>query len=316
MIKLRKGIVFENPQQRIREYYSIEICHGYDDKHSIDNIVSRQDIDAANNLYAMIDRYDNTESERLLSHSKRISSFLSMLQPEDTRPLFDIPDEEWPELRKRIEKLLAEFLSIPGIGLAKATKILHLKRPNIFPVLDSFVVKFLLGINISDTDKTQQLDIGMQALEQTRLIMITQKAEFEKLAKQTHDLPIPLTEVRMFDILCWTAEKWDIRGSHSAPHGTPHASLLKPLKSAKSTNRTSERTKDRGKYVVFEDLERAVGPKVHHVDCFYYKRWVSSPTSTTTWHGPYTSREEAWEICKELSSRSGFQPSKHGCAER
>ena len=98
-----------------------------------------------------------------------------------------------------------------GIGLAKATKILHLKRPNLFPVLDSFVINFLLGINVSSVEKRHQLDIGIQALEKTREIMIKQKGEFEKLIEQTRDLPIPLTPIRMFDILCWTTEKWDIR---------------------------------------------------------------------------------------------------------
>jgi len=67
MIKLRKDTVFEDPQERICEYCSIEIYHGYDDKHSINNVLTKEDIDAANNLYAMIDRYDNTESARLLS---------------------------------------------------------------------------------------------------------------------------------------------------------------------------------------------------------------------------------------------------------
>ena len=68
-----------------------------------------------------------------------------------------------------------------------------------------------------------------------------------------------------------------------------------------------------GEYVVFEDLERATGPKVHHVDCFYYRRWLSNPTTTTTWHGPYESEEKAWEICKILASKTGFTPSKHRC---
>lgn len=67
------------------------------------------------------------------------------------------------------------------------------------------------------------------------------------------------------------------------------------------------------KDVVFEDLYRATGPKVHHVDCLYYKRWLDSPTSTTTWHGPYKSKEKAWKICKEIASKSRFQPSKHRC---
>jgi len=310
MIKLRKDVVFEDPEQRIREYCSVEIYHGYDDKHSTNDFLSKEDIDTANKLDAMIDRYDNNESTRLLSHSDRIANTLSKIPNKD---LFTIPHDEWVEVRKKIERLLAEFLSVKGIGLAKATKILHLKRPNLFPVLDSLVVKFLLDIDNSEVEKNRQTDIGLRALELARTIMVEHKDAFEKLVKQTRDLPIPLTPVRMFDILCWTTEKWDIRGNHRAPYGTPHRSLLKPFKSEPPKRQAATRTKGRNGYVVFEDLYRATGPKVHHTSCFYYQRWRSNPTSTTKWHGPYKSEEKAWEICKEIASRSGFQPLKHKC---
>ena len=79
MIKLRDDVVFENPQSRIREYCEIEICQGYDDQHSVNHDITRKDIDAANELYAMIDRYDKGESRRLLSRSKNISKLLSSI---------------------------------------------------------------------------------------------------------------------------------------------------------------------------------------------------------------------------------------------
>jgi len=223
MIRLREDIVFEYPESRIREYCSIEIYRGYDDRHSINDIVSKEDIDAANKLYAMIDRYDRKESKRLFSRSGRISKILSMVPNKDISALS--PDA-WFELRKKIKELLAEFLSVEGVGLAKTTKILHLKRPNLFPVLDSFVIKFLLYINIADVEKNRQVEIGLQALEHVRDIMRKQKTAFEELIERTNDIPIALTSVRMFDILCWTTEKWDIRKKLSAPYGVPHKSLL------------------------------------------------------------------------------------------
>ena len=64
MITLRDNIVFVDPQSRIREYCKIEICQGYDDKHSIDHNITQADIDAANELYAMIGVYDKSESAR------------------------------------------------------------------------------------------------------------------------------------------------------------------------------------------------------------------------------------------------------------
>lgn len=223
MIRLRDDIVFENPESRIREYCAVEIYQGYDDKHNINDHISQGDIDAANRLYAMINRYDKTESRRLLQHDKIISNFLASIPNKD---LFAFPETEWDSLKENIRELLAQFLSIRGIALAKATKILHLKRPRVFPVLDRFVIRFLLGVDVSNVEKDRQLDVGINAFEKVRETIADQKSEFTKLAEQTSDLPIPLTPVRMFDILCWTAEKWDIVGNLNAPYGVPYKSLL------------------------------------------------------------------------------------------
>jgi hypothetical protein len=236
MIKLRDGIIFEDPESRIREYCEVEVYRGFDDRHNISDVISKTDIDSANNLYAMIDRYDNTESRRLLSRSERIRAFLTKTPNEN---IFAISQEEWREVKDNIRDLLEEFLSVSGIGLAKSTKILHLKRPNLFPILDSFVIKFLLNANISDAEKGLQLEIGLQALERTMEIMIEQEAAFTELVNQTKDLPIALTPVRLFDVLCWTAEKWDIRRNLTAPYGTPHKSLLATPKKGKESTRGS-----------------------------------------------------------------------------
>jgi len=234
MIRLRDDIVFENPDSRIREYCAIEIYRGYDDRHNIDDIVSSRGIESANNLYAMIDRYDNTESRRLLSQSNRIRETLAEVPNKD---IFALPPREWTAAREKIKALLAEFLSVKGIGLAKATKILHLKRPNLFPVLDSFVIKFLLNIDISELEKNRQLETGLNALESTREIMLRQEDAFKELANRTRDLPIKLTAVRIFDILCWTTEKWDVRESLHGPYGTPHKSLLHSRSSDRGANK-------------------------------------------------------------------------------
>lgn len=104
---------------------------------------------------------------------------------------------------------------------------MHLKRPYLFPVLDSFVIKFLLNTNISEIDKPRQIDAGLKTLEIIRETITTQRAEFEELAKRTSNLPIPLTAVRIFDTLCWTTEKWDMQRNLNAPYGKPQKSLLR-----------------------------------------------------------------------------------------
>ena len=68
-------------------------------------------------------------------------------------------------------------------------------------------------------------------------------------------------------------------------------------------------------YVVFEDLDKVTGPKVHSADCVLYQKWLKKATTTTTWHGPYESKEEAWAICKSLAMGTKFEPSMHVCLE-
>lgn len=314
MIRLRDDIAFEDPESRIREYCEIEEYQGYDDRHNINNLISQEDIDAANNLYAMIDRYDKTESRRLLSRSERIRETLSKVP---NKNIDDLSQKEWIAVKNDVHALLKEFLLVRGIGLAKATKILHLKSPNLFPILDRLVIKLLLDIDISTVEKDLQLKIGLQALERTREIMTDQEAAFTELANQTQDLPISLTPIRLFDILCWTAQKWDIEGNLTAPYGTPHKSLLHSLRQVETTESVSSTVKveqgTRDRFVVFEDLERATGPKVHAVTCVYYQRWLRRRTKTTAWYGPFASKEKAWNKCRNIALRHDLSPSKHNC---
>jgi hypothetical protein len=223
-LKLRQNIVFNDPESRIREYCEIEVYFGYDDQHNVNNTITRSDVDAANQRYAMIDRYDKNESKRLLAQAPRISLHLSKIP---NQPLQSFNDKEWADLIPKIESLLKSMLSIYGIGIAKATKILHLKRPKLFPILDSLVIQFLTG-KMPTSSKTD-IRIGLSTLNKSRKLIQSQIDEFIELQRKVSDLPIDLTIVRLFDILCWTAQKWDIQGKTTAPKGRATYSLLKTV---------------------------------------------------------------------------------------
>jgi hypothetical protein len=140
--------------------------------------------------------------------------------------VYTLNDEEWDNLQGDIRDLFLKFLLIHGFGLAKTTKILHLKRPEVFPVLDSLVVKFLLGAQLG-FDRDRDIKLGLNALDKMRNIILDNLDEFVTLKNSLSDLPIPLTITRLFDILCWSTEKWDIQGRLRAPKGIPSVSLLK-----------------------------------------------------------------------------------------
>ena len=224
-ILLSNGARFDNAEARIREYCEVEVYRdigyrgGYDDHHNVSDIVSREDIEAANNLYAYLDSLDR---ERIL-RNPRIPSLLATVKDVD---LGSLTDEDWEGVKALVSPLFSEFLSIPNVKLAKATKILHLKRPHLFPILDSFVVKFLSGNDTTNLYSVDEwLQIGLSALETVRADIVRNRDAFGELQGRLSDLPSPLTIVRLYDILCWTQEKWVNQSNPSAKYGTARKSL-------------------------------------------------------------------------------------------
>jgi hypothetical protein len=222
MISLSGGrVLFHHPEERIREYCDLEVYHGYDDLHSIDNTITTQDIEATKRIFSMIDQHGYSESTAILS-SQEIPIRLAKIPDAE---LAEISDLDWGKMRANIISLFNAFHEIKYVGLAKAGKILHLKRPHLFPILDSYVVKFLTEENASNVSNPQSLtNLGMRTLDIAREDVIQNITNFKWLQHSIDDLPIPLTIVRMYDILCWTTWKWDVLGIRQTTRWVPTAS--------------------------------------------------------------------------------------------
>ncbi len=172
-------------------------------------------------------RFHKTAAEEMIG-SEAIRRNLEKVGNVD---LGSIDGPEWSGLTTPIRALLSEFLRIRGVGLAVATKVLHLKRPKLFPILDSYVVSFVLGEKLANavsfaSSKETVVRLGMQALEVASKDLLHNAEAFQALEQSLHDLPIPLEKVRLYDILCWTTEKWNRRGETKAPYGSPSRSLM------------------------------------------------------------------------------------------
>ena len=82
----------------------------------------------------------------------------------------------------------------PGIGLAGATKLLHLKRPRLVPILDQLVAE-MMGVNLPDSPTVKQrVAIGHRLAtairrEGRRNIQVLQRIQAE-LAKSNIDRPL------------------------------------------------------------------------------------------------------------------------------
>jgi hypothetical protein len=101
-------------------------------------------------------------------------------------------------------RLFDGFADIRGVGLAKATKALHPKRPALIPLLDSLVQKHLadddLGPRTPFSERALALVRGYKRdLDHNRAALRTLRRELARRGEE-------LTEVRVLDILIWSVE--------------------------------------------------------------------------------------------------------------
>jgi Family of unknown function (DUF6308) len=102
----------------------------------------------------------------------------------------------WPALRQ----LFDAFAGIRGVGLSKATKALHRKRPALIPMLDSVVQKYL-----ADDDPGTQAPFDERALALVRGYKSDVDRNRAALSTLRRDLGRrrELSEVRILDLLIW-----------------------------------------------------------------------------------------------------------------
>jgi hypothetical protein len=121
---------------------------------------------------------------------------LSMVDP--AWDLFALPDEMWEreDVPALLQALFARVIG-PGIGISRATKVLHIKRPLLIPVCDAYVLR-LLGIPGDDaragTAAVVQLRLQRTELMQ-RLLELQRRLEEE--------VGVTRSLVRIADVLIW-----------------------------------------------------------------------------------------------------------------
>lgn len=127
--------------------------------------------------------------------------------------LRDVSDGDYPELRARIETVLGGFIGERGDrrGLATATKMLHLKRPKLLPICDSYTVA-MLGIPLKpDASKPERIAAGLAACDITQQVVRENAAELDAVCEHLAQQAYPRTPVRVLDALLWLAYGGNIR---------------------------------------------------------------------------------------------------------
>jgi hypothetical protein len=189
-VRLRDGIEIHDPLQVVSGYLEAWRFETGDASSSFDE----SDLRLANRGGA---RISAAEIAAILERRRAIELALDAIAPDDslagTARL--VP---W----RPLGHLFDAFAGIRGVGLSKATKALHPKRPALVPMLDSIVQGYLadddLGAGAPFGERTialvrgykRDLDLNRTALRTTR----------RELVRRGHDL----TEVRILDLLIWS----------------------------------------------------------------------------------------------------------------
>jgi len=140
-------------------------------------------------------RISASEIAAVLKRRRRIERALRAIAPDASLVRSDdtIP---WPALGE----LFDAFAGIRGVGLSKATKTLHRKRPALIPMLDSVVQKYL-----ADDDPGAKTPFGERALELVRGYkndLDRNRAALSRLRREIGRTR-ELSEVRILDLLIW-----------------------------------------------------------------------------------------------------------------
>lgn len=137
----------------------------------------------------------------ILARRRAIERALRSILPDASlaRPAGSVP---WTALGQ----LFDAFAGIPGVGFAKMTKALHPKRPALIPMLDSYVQAYL-----EDDDPGREASLGERALALTRGYKLDLDRNRAALTAVRRELDVDLAEVRILDVLIWSAADSRVR---------------------------------------------------------------------------------------------------------
>ena len=155
-----------------------------------DNKLTEGDIRFANRMVA---RMGQLVIDSLLSRASAISTALSSIEPAASLADVHIP---WLAL----EQLFTATLG-PEVGPARATKILHKKRPALIPILDSVVARYCQAI--CSGKPTGQTGAAMMV---SYMRAIKADVDRNRSVLEAIGLATGLSIVRVFDILLWGYE--------------------------------------------------------------------------------------------------------------
>ena len=122
--------------------------------------------------------------------------------------LVTMSDVEWAQhmVPDLVEAAVAEVVGLKGRGIAQATKLLHLKRPALVPVIDSFVARALGARLNGEATAAIRVSQTRVILEHFRAVGTALRPELERVEAHLRAVGIVRSLTRILDCLIWCSE--------------------------------------------------------------------------------------------------------------
>lgn len=111
--------------------------------------------------------------------------------------LLKMSDLEWEGRKEIIREVLRALLRHSGIGVARLTKALHRKRPNLIPICDSVIQK---ALGVTAGNKADRIVACMDKFRPIGQKHISALHNVQELSKQ---LQAEMTALRILELLYW-----------------------------------------------------------------------------------------------------------------
>jgi cyclic pyranopterin monophosphate synthase len=192
-IRLRSGVIIDHCEAKVAQFCVADHSyHNYDAADvPADDRLTEEQVRVANKLIA---RMGPEGIGRFLDAESCITDALRRIPPAASL------DRDWsPTIEIAVRDLFGCVLG-RGVGLARATKVFHKKRPYLIPILDDFVFRYCVHAMQQTNQKlpTAQIDAAIAAMDVLRADVVVNSDVLERLGQK-----YGLSPVRTLDILIW-----------------------------------------------------------------------------------------------------------------
>lgn len=203
VITLPSGRSLEHPAERLMRFFEEEYPY-YDGVPSADpNRIDPVDVLATVSVNSFVN-----DAARVRRVHRGIAAACNPLL-ESVRVEARLTDADPPI--DGVRRLLEAAVSVPGVLVPVATKILHRKRPTLIPMLDAVIINYYaeaIGqpeLRNRKEDKARAASVGMTVLEAFRRDLLAVRDTVGDLVIMLAGHGFDLTDVRVLEVLLWIA---------------------------------------------------------------------------------------------------------------